>query len=339
VKNRSQPNTTALSRRRFVGAGLTVGGAALFGLPALTPRAFGASTVTSPYSATRPVLDLEGVAVPLAAVSGGAEYADPVKEPDVGDGITHLRPGVPKVEDIVIQLPLDSVPPSLLSWINGTLAKNVTRKSGAIAYVDLNMAQRKRLEFTNAFLTEVTLPACDATDKSIANLTLRLTPDRTQLVDGGGAKPLSLPPQSQKHALNSNFMLSVEKLENASRRTMKISPISAKRPVVATTVGTMRDYAKSPSSLELSIVSIVLPEQDALPFYTSWFATSTLAGNSDERGVLIDWFGPDLTTKIATAAFGGAGILRYEPLPTAANGDTIAQVQIDLYVETLTLKM
>ena len=339
MKDRFNSNVPALSRRRFVGAGLTVGGAALFGLPALTPSAIGAVNAAIAYTATRPVLDLEGVAVPLTAVSGGAEYADPVKEPDVGDGITHLRPGVPKVEDIVIQLPLDSVPPSLLSWINGMLAKNVTRKSGAIAYLDLNMAQRKRLEFTNALLTEVTLPACDAADKSAAILTLRLTPDRTQLVDGSGAKPLSLPLASKSRALDGNFLLSVEKLESASKRAMKISPISAKRPVVATTVGTMRDYAKSPSSLELSIVSIVLPEQDALPFYTSWFATSTLAGNSDERGVLIDWLGPDLTTKIATAAFGGAGILRYEPLPTATNGDTVAQVQIDLYVETLTLKM
>src|SRR5262249_41625950 len=150
------------------------------------------------YAAARPLLDLDGIAVMLMSVAGGAAYADIAKEPDAGDGLTHLRPGPPKYEDIVIQTPLESLPPSLVSWINNTLTKGPTPKNGAIAYVDMNMAQRKRLEFTNAFLTEVTLPACTATDASAAYLTLRLTPERTQIVDGTAAKPLSLPPASQK---------------------------------------------------------------------------------------------------------------------------------------------
>jgi hypothetical protein len=131
--------------------------------------------------------------------------------------------------------------------------------------------------------------------------------------------------------------LSIEKLEDASKRAAKISAISAKRSAAAPTLGVTKIATVPRAPLEISVVSITLAEQDALPFYSAWFAKSTLVGIPDERGMLIDWFAPD-RTKLVTAALGGVGILRYEPLPTSANSDAIAQVQIDLYAETLSLK-
>jgi len=98
----------------------------------------------------------------------------------VADGIQRKRPGGVRFEDLVLEVPFAMSPP-LVAWVNATLAKGPAAKNGALVYLDFNYNEVKRLEFFNAVITEVTLPALDAAGKDAVFLTLHLAPESASL--------------------------------------------------------------------------------------------------------------------------------------------------------------
>jgi hypothetical protein len=54
------------------------------------------------------------------------------------------------------------MPKPLFDWIAAALTMSYVRKNGAIITADFNRAEQSRLEFKNALITEIGIPACDA---------------------------------------------------------------------------------------------------------------------------------------------------------------------------------
>lgn len=346
-----QPTPTPdmnLSRRDlFRTAGLATGGAMLLGLPGFlqgwTSEAQAALKPT--YTTSNVALELDGNFVGfLTSVEGGNAYAEILADPAGPDLIQRKRPGPVRFEDLIIEIPLDRYVKPLNDWITATLTANSIQHDGAILFTDFNFVEVKRLEFFNATLTEVTLPAADATDgKRQALLTLRITPQTTRLTGGSGKKLSSLGLKS-KAVLAGNFRFNVQNLEQACKRITKVSPISAKRVLIGAPVG--QEKFRQPSSagiLDCSKVSITLPETDAGPFY-KWFDDTVVKGRpdmgrpDDERGGLLEWLDPTLKTVLVSAQLGGLGIVRYAPEKAGAGAESRGPlVQIEMYCETMNI--
>lgn len=335
-----------LSRRDlFRKLGLATGGALLLALPNVLsgrPGTAEAAVRKETFSSITVLLELDGQpAGRIAAVDGGGVFADIVAEP-LGQSPYQLkRPGPPRFEDIVLDMTLGAIEKPLSSWITDTLTKNAAPKNGAIIYADLNNNEIKRLEFTGALLTEVTLSEASAANaKDPALLTLKLTPQSTRLT-GGKGKVAGVFGTKQKPILSSNFRFNVQGLESSCARIASVEGVGARRTASGPQPGQEKFRQSSmPSVLNCSTIRILLPEMDAGPFY-AWFDEMVIKGNPlAERGGLFEWLDPTMKNVLASVQLGGLGIVRYEPDPVASGGERrLGQVQVDMYCETIDLKI
>ena len=337
--------TTGISRRDFFRvSGVVAGGAMLLGLPRFSGRWLNqaeAAQAGSPMGGLRVILVLDNVATNITSVSGGNQFADVALEPVGPDLIQRKRPGTLKVEDLVVELALDAPSPALNGWITDTLTKGPTFKNGSIVYADYDGNIGKQLDFSNAAITEIDLPAGDASSKDLVTLKFRITPQSTRL--GGGTGKISFPlvKSPSSRLIQANFRLSVQGLEAATPGITRVEPIVVRRLIQAQSVGATREPMRSPSVLDCSLLSILIVEQKAGLFY-SWFDDFVLKGNNGagkERQGLLEWMSPNTQKPAASIQLSNLGIVRYAPEPVQAGVDSIQRVRVDMYCESATMKL
>ena len=78
------------------------------------------------------------------------------------------------------------MPKPLFDWIAATLTMSYMRKNGAIITADYNRVEQSRLQFNNALITEIGIPACDAASKELGYLTVKFAPEFTTPLAGKG---------------------------------------------------------------------------------------------------------------------------------------------------------
>ena len=340
----SDSSQSALSRRSlFRAAGLATGGALLLGLPGFLHRLADeaqAAELRATFASTNLTLELEGQpASPLKSMEGGNAVADTKPDTvDSSDNFLRQRITGHHFEDILITAQLGAE--TLLSkWITDSLTQPPVPKNGAIVYTDLNSNVVKRLEFTNAFITDIGLPTADATNTTtFALVLLTIAPQSTRLV-GGSGKPYPVIMGTKSKATYSGlFRFNVQGLEKACARIGKVDNVGAAR---SKTVSLMTDKSGNPefqvSRFQCSPISILLPEADAGPFY-SWFDETVLKGKGGgERAGLLEWLDPTLKTILARVQLGGLGIIRYAPQGLTVGTEGVPKVQIDMYCESINL--
>ena len=332
-----------LSRRDlFRTVGLATGGAMLLGLPKFlggwTSEAEAAGATGLPSSTVHVALELDGIFVSfIDFVEGGNAFADIVPEAVGPDMIQRKRPGPVRFEDIIIEVPLGGNSKPMNNLVTDFLTKNPVARNGVIRFGDISYSEVKRLEFSNALLTEVTLPSLDAGIKDATRLLLRIIPQSTRLLGGTGNKlPSSVPKASGGKVTRGNFRFNVQGLENACGRISKVDSIVARRSVAGAAVGQDRLKQSAPGVLDCSIVRITLPEADAGPFY-SWFNDTVVKGTAGgERAGLLEWL--DLNgTPVTAVQLGGLGIVHYAPEPVniIRSESKLKVVQVDMYCESI----
>lgn len=333
-------------RDLFRTAGLAAGGALLLGVPSILSGWTGTAEAAlrkGSFGGTNAALELEGqFAGFLAAVEGGNAFADIITEAAGPDMIQRKRPGPVRFEDILMDVQIDSVEKLLTNWLTETLTKIGAPRNGAIVHMDLNSNIVRRLDFTGALITEITLPEADAKDgKAPATMTLRLTPQSTRLAGGKGKLTAPLGAKT-KRILSSNFRFNVQGLEKACARITSVEPIVVKRALGGQQTG--QEKFRQPSAvqtLDCSKVSLTLPEVDAGPFY-AWFDETVLRGTAGgERAGLFEWLDQTMRNVVASAQFGGLGIVRYAPEPIRAGGTEklLGMVKVEMYCETVVLNL
>jgi hypothetical protein len=340
----SRIRTMLSSRRDLLRALGLAGGVALLGPLATRGGSMAHAAVASPMAGAGVLLELDGSYSPAEAADGGNAFAEVGAEPPQ-DSVLRKHLTAVRYEDLVVQVPLGLAAAPLVSWIGVSLQNGAVPKSGALVYVDYTGKEMRRLEFQNAVITEVTLPACDASSaKDRGDLTLRLVPETTRLAGASGKTASAAFGKSQR-LMTSMFRMNVQGLENACKSIRSVSAPSAKRPLLRS--GGLEKVSKTAAGLlDCAPISIVLAERDAGPFYM-WFSEFVLKGNvnNGERPGRLEFLAPTIGTVLATVDFGNLGIVRYAPLsPSAESAQGISghagsggNVQVDMFCETLSL--
>jgi hypothetical protein len=328
-----------LSRRDLLRAvGLTAGAAMLLGT-----RVTAAAAELRAYTSGKLALELDGTMTYLRSAEGGNAVVDVIDEPVTEDLILRKHPGGLHFEDILLQTPLAGWLP-LAGWIAATLTKGPVPKSGALVYMDFNNNEIRRLEFFNAIITEVALPACDAASKDAIYLSLRLSPESTRLVGGSGKSSTAAAmatATANKNIMGSSFKLNIQGLEPACIHINKVAALTAKRGLLQSQgASVLREQAgRHFMPLDCSALSITLPEQDAGPFY-AWFTDFAIKGNNSskaERAARLEWQNVADGRTVAFADLGNLGIVRFAPVAASTGSETIARVQVDMYCETINM--
>jgi hypothetical protein len=213
-------------------------------------------------------------------------------------------------------------------WIQDTLLKKGTRKTGTIVSVDLDLKETERLNFVDAGITEIGFPALAAGAKTSAPLKIKLRPSTTTIVAGSGASIPAMP-RAAGAFIGGNFALSIPSL--VTNKVVRIDPFVVKVAFVPIIPGQPTPKGNGAVTLPSLSLSVAAPFTD----WKAWAQDFIVRGNNGpaaEKTGSLRLIATDLKTTLLSLDFTGLGIFRTSNDPTA-NTLAVARTNAELYVE------
>jgi hypothetical protein len=279
----------------------------------------------------------------LFSAEGGMAKADIVTEKLGPDHIARKHIAGIKYEPITVTFG-SGMSKHVYEWIADSFAHRYSRQSGAVLALTFDMKLKSRVDFDNALISEVGLPALDAASKDPCKVTLKLDPERTRVEflpkhrDPGAHGTID--PAVQKLWLPSNFRLRVDGLDQATSRTNKVDAIVLKQVNTENAVGERRDYEREPARLEIPNVSFTTAESHADAIY-SWYQAFVIEGqNGDdqEKHGALEYLTSDFSKVLCVVTFKHLGIFSVTPEKVESGSEQIRRVKVEMYCEDMTFE-
>ena len=281
------------------------------------------------YVAGHFILDLDGAQSLLGACDGGGTTSEVIEDTDP-KGVARKHIGGVKYEDISVTCGT-GMSKNMYEWLKASFDKSPLRRNGALLAADFDYKEKARLQFSNALITEIGMPALDASSKDAAKMTLKFSPESTRYSPGSGAELPKIDSKTQKKWLPANFRLKIDGLDEPCRRVNKIEALTIKQKVVQDPVGAVQ------FGYEIPNLVITLPESHAKAFY-DWHEDFVIKGNNSdeaEKGGSLEYLTPDLKEALFTVTFKNLGIFKVTPDKTEAGSEQIRRVKCEMYCEDI----
>jgi len=230
----------------------------------------------------------------------------------------------------------------LYDRIKALLASNHQYFNGAVMASDFNLKTRAIREFTNALLTSVTLPACDASKaKEPGYLTIEFEAEKIRNMKGDDAKPSGATKVAQKKLTPANFNFTIDAVKDATRRTTKVDALAVKAPVTRDQVGFAREYEMIPSKgVQYPNISFSVAEIDADPIY-AWHQKFCIEGHcteADETTAELVYYSHNLKDELIRVTFHNVGIYNCQPDDNKDQADAVKRVKVECYCEKIDIE-
>lgn len=277
----------------------------------------------------------------LIGYSGGLITTDVVNEALVPGQPTRKHLGKSQPEPLVVECGT-GMSRAFMDSVKSFTQRRNTRHSGALISCDYDYKALSRVEFTDALITSLAMPALDAASKDAASLSVSISPSilRLNRLKGGAsqADKFSAADAKQKKWLPSNFRLRIDRLDDACARVAKIDPLVWEMKAQESSVGTQRDTSKDPTALVVPDLVLTVPDAFADPFYQWYDEFVVRGGNSDaaERKGTLEYLAPNRTDILYTLTFSHLGIYAIEPDSTEGSSETVRKVKVRMYCEDIT---
>jgi hypothetical protein len=271
----------------------------------------------------------------VKSMEGGVISAEVINEPAGPSYYVKKHIGQPKYEEITVQVGF-SMTKTLYEWIAQSWQMNYQRKDGSMIVLDRNLQPQSERQFTQALITETTIPAMDISGKEPAYMTVKFAPE-TIRVNKPGAKPAGeFGKNEQKIFLPCNFKFEIAGLDCS--KVMRIESFTVKQTTVTDDIGEARDYMKEPGKLEFPNLKITIPESAAQPFL-DWHNKFVIEGNNDEaneKGGKLTLLSPNRSMELAVIEFFNLGVFCIRPDKSEASADAPKRLTVEMYVERMT---
>jgi len=332
------------TRAGFLGAGAAaIGGAALAG----AWRVPGAAASSSAATASSDTTFVEGAFDPrfagdlfsieidgasagwIKGVTGGIPSADIVIEKIGADHIAKKHIANVKYEDISVSSEIGRTK-GFYEWVKASFDKAAVHKTGSVVGNTKGLKQKSSGDFTNALISEFTVPALDAGSKDAAKMTIKFRPESTSVRprSGKSAQP------AQGANLRGNWKLEIDGID--TRRVSKIDSFTVKQGFAQ---GAGSVYELEPTSMEIPNL-VVYTTPDATQDWLAWFDDFVIKGNSgddkERSGSLI--FMNDAGTEVARVGLSHLGLFKVTPEKVEAGSESIRRVKCEMYCEDMSFK-
>lgn len=325
------------TRREFLSksvSGVALAGAGLAWLRPVLSLAAGPQQppTARSYTPGKFALEIDGQPAGwIYSAEGGHATSGAVVEPAGAGSVQTKHIGAITYEPIAVNSGL-GMSPSYYQWIKAGLAGQPARKNGAIINCDFNFKEVSRLEWYNAVVTEIGFPACDASSKDPAMMTLKFAPEQTRMIAKPGATYGATYKNSaavQKKWLPANFRLEIAGLDCS--RVNKIEAISAN---LHSTAGPSRlgiAQQAGPQLQKVSNLVLTLPEASAESFY-AWYKAAVVQGNTaqGQKSGKLEYLSSDFRTLLFALTFPRLSIFKWTPVRASAGGETVRNVQVEM---------
>jgi hypothetical protein len=272
---------------------------------------------------------------------GGLGSADVVDEKSGPDNIKHKHIANIKYNDITISCGASMTEP-FSDWITSSFSRDYMRKDGALIDADFNLNETGRLNFHEALVTEIGLPACDASSKEAARLNLKLSPEWTEVKRKAGPKVVGYDrakKNSQKRWLTRNFHIEIDGIN--CRRTRKVEGITLVQKVTEVPLGEFRSGYREPAQVDYPNVVITIPEVDADGLY-AWYEDFIVKGNcrpDNERTGSLDYLCENIIDPVASLNFNGLGLFKLTADKAESGTDNVRSVKAEFYCESIDVEI
>ncbi len=262
----------------------------------------------------------------VRSVEGGDATADVVVEMDGNKRLGNLR-----YEPLTMQVDL-----TLMKALYGGMM-NSQRKNGSITTLDANFKGLSELEFSDALITEITIPKMDGGSKEAGLFSVKMQPETTRLKRSSSAPKVTAPKTSKaKSWLTANFRLAIDGLDGT--RVSKIDALTIKQTVTDNPVGEMRDPRREPGKLEFPNLRVYVAESQADSWY-DWHESFVMQGKNDEKTGTLELLSADLKTRLAQIKFFNLGIFKLAPEKVEAGGEAMRRLVAEMYCERMEFEM
>jgi len=273
-------------------------------------------------------------------LSGGDATADVVSEKLGSDHLTKKHLGNVKYEEITFKCGT-GMSQELYRWIDTGFNQTSHargREDGAVIFCDYDNQEQSRLTWHHGLITELGMPALDASSKDAAMMSIKFKPEITRKTWGAGGK-LTLPADAmkQKKWLPANFRLRVDGCELGCAKVNKIEALTIKQKVTENAVGEQRDYQQEPTSVDIPNLVLTLPESHANEFY-AWHEDFVIKGNNGEdreKGGTLEYLTPNLQEVLFTLHFYHLGVFKVTADKNEASGEPIRRIKVEMYCEDI----
>lgn len=275
----------------------------------------------------------------LHSAEGGHASSEMVVEKMGTDHLQRKHAGVVKYDDISLTFGT-GMSRQLYNWVSASLKQDYKRYSGAIVTANFDHKETSRLNFYDALVSEIGLPALDAASKDPAKMSLKITPEytvnkfRKQPGDSIAGK-FPIDAKKQKRWLPSNFSLRIDGLEQSCRQVSKIESLVIKQKNVELSVGESRYLHREPANIEYPNLVLTLAERHAEQFY-DWHESFIIQGKNDpsqEKTGTLEYLDADLKGVLFVCNFHHLGILKLTA--DKLGGEEIRKVKVEMYCESM----
>lgn len=211
-------------------------------------------------------------------------------------------------------------------WVGSTFRRNYLRKNGAIITLDRLSKPSARLNFEQALVSSLGMPALDASSKDPAYMAVSLKPQRTSF--SGSPGPQSVGAYSSLTAMawrTNSFRIKIDGLESECQHVTKIDALTLRQKNQVNAVGERRDYEIEPTAIDFPNLILELPKMFAGKF-NQWFQSSVLEGKDPtdkERNGTLDFLAPRAATPYFGLKLNGLGIFKMT--------SSAASLKVELY--------
>jgi hypothetical protein len=213
-------------------------------------------------------------------------------------------------------------------WIQSALAMTPKKLNVALIATDFDHQEISRNDFQNALITDFEMPACDASSKDPAHISIKFKPETAHLNSAPvnkGKTPAgySVNPQVQKKWLAAYFKVAFDnaQFKMAAAKIAKIDPIIVKQ---------------KDGKLTYSNLVIHVAENYANAFY-QWHEAVVIKGASDPsqlQNVTLQYLATD-QKPLFTLRFQNVGLKNITPDRVDVRGNSIRRLKVEMFFENV----
>lgn len=225
----------------------------------------------------------------------------------------------------------------LYEWVQASMDKASVRRDGSFKAADMNRRVTSSLTFSQALLTEFTVPRLDGASKEPAYFDIAFDAERVDWAPGKGELLPATPIKKPKAWLTSNFKLSIGKLPCA--RVATVESFTWRCGVATEALGLVRPGGLASARVTVPDLLLSISMTDHAAWAEAarrWFVEGRHL-EADEMNGRLSFLGPSLadTDLLGWIDLQRVGFKSFSHPDTQAGADTAARFTVGLYVEKM----
>ncbi len=299
------------------------------------------------------VIDGKPVTAYIKGVEGGLINAQSVEEPVGQYNLRGRHLGTREIEPLQIEFGMAGSK-WVLDLVDDFISKRKHhRLSGEVIHADANMVAQYVFTFSDAVITELTLPKLDASGKDSALVKVKLQPQDVTFKLGDGRKLHQDGIEKQKAWHTSNFRVSFDNGADATHVT-SVESLTIKFGHKPMQQGNQFRPDIVPTKIDMPKLSITLPLLKAgrfIDWYKQSVANQLSSGTADatslgdkkggggyETSGSIEYLDPTLKKVLYTIDLFGIGLEKFSIPKSEANAAGTKMAKFDFYITDVKCK-